>query len=601
MGKRRRGSRTRQPPKPRELGWRLVCQHPLFGPLASMSHPVHDPDAVGSQGWMVLDPLGRMHIDPDRSGTAEEWAWIYAYGLLQLGLGHLPVRRPAAAWVAAAAVATQRLLRDIKIGRRPDSVHSAPELTPRDAPSLFRRFQATGVPPGLLELGVGGQGRWDLMDRQPDRHEARDLEARLRRAERSLALGLTRAVRSAVDLAGGVTSELGGHRQTSAATDAMRWFVSSFPLLGALASSFELEEDLDRCRALDIQIAAVDPEQQKIYVNPTAGLDLEETRFVLAHEMLHAGLRHETRRQGRDPYLWNVACDYVINGWLVEMEIGRLPDRGVLYDPALKDLSAETVYERITRDLRRLRKLSTLRGRGLGDILGGEIAWWHGSGCDLDAFYRRALATGLQLCEASGRGFLPAGLVQEIQALAHPPIPWDVELAQWFDRYFAPLERRRTYARPSRRQSSTPDIPRPRYVLQEDAIAGRTFGVVLDTSGSMNAQLLGRALGAIASYAASRDVPAARVVFCDAAPYDQGYMPVDDIARRVRVRGRGGTVLQPGIDLLERAEDFPRDGPLLIITDAGCDVLKIKRDHAFLIPEGRRLPFIPRGPTFRIC
>ncbi len=295
-----------------------------------------------------------------------------------------------------------------------------------------------------------------------------------------------------------------------------------------------------------------------------------------------------------------MACDYVINGWLVEMGIGRLPDRVMLYDPELKGSSAEEVYDRITGDLRRLRKLSTLRGRGRGDILEGRPTWWHGSGCDLDAFYRRALATGLELCLSSERGLLPAGLIQEIRALSHPPIPWDVELAQWFDRYFAPLERRRTYARPSRRQSATPDIPRPRYVLQEDALSGRTFGVILDTSGSMSAELLGRALGAIASYAASRDVPAARVVFCDAAPYDQGYMPVDDIARRVQVRGRGGTVLQPGVDLLQGAEDFPRDGPLLIITDASCDVLKIKRDHAFLIPEGRRLPFSPKGPTFRI-
>ena len=41
------------------------------------------------------------------------------------------------------------------------------------------------------------------------------------------------------------------------------------------------------------------------------------------------------------------------------------------------------------------------------------------------------------------RGLLPAGLIEEIRALSQPPIPWDVELAQWFDHYFAPLERRR--------------------------------------------------------------------------------------------------------------------------------------------------------------
>jgi predicted metal-dependent peptidase len=36
-------------------------------------------------------------------------------------------------------------------------------------------------------------------------------------------------------------------------------------------------------------------------------------KFVMAHEFLHVGLRHDERQQGRDPFLWNVACDYAIN------------------------------------------------------------------------------------------------------------------------------------------------------------------------------------------------------------------------------------------------------------------------------------------------
>jgi hypothetical protein len=116
----------------------------------------------------------------------------------------------------------------------------------------------------------------------------------------------------------------------------------------------------------------------------------------------------------------------------------------------------------------------------------------------------------------------------------------------------------------------------------------------------MDRNLLARALGAIASYSASRDVPAARVVFCDAAAHDAGYLSPDAIAGRVRVRGRGGTVLQPGVDLLQDATDFPRDGPILIITDGQCDRLRVARDHAFLLPEGRHLPFPPRGKVFRI-
>jgi hypothetical protein len=294
-------------------------------------------------------------------------------------------------------------------------------------------------------------------------------------------------------------------------------------------------------------------------------------------------------------------CDYVINAWLLEMKVGVMP-AGALYDAELAKESAESAYQRIVTDLRRYRRLATMRGVGVSDVLErGQAPWWErGAGVDLDAFYRSALAQGLTYHEGTGRGYLPAGLIEEIRALAQPPIPWDVELARWFDDHFPPLELARSYARPSRRQAATPDIPRPRLVPPADWASGRTFGIVLDTSGSMERTLLAKALGAIASYCFSRDVPAARVVFCDAAAYDQGYLAPEAIAETVRVRGRGGTVLQPAIDLLQRAEDFPKSGPLLIITDGQCDRLVIQREHAFLMPEGASLPFVPRGPVFRL-
>jgi predicted metal-dependent peptidase len=312
-------------------------------------------------------------------------------------------------------------------------------------------------------------------------------------------------------------------------------------------------------------------------------------------------LRHGTRALGRDPYLWNVACDYVINGWLVQMQVGAMPD-GVLHDLTLTALSAEAVYERIVTDARRLRKLATLRGTGLGDVLGEPLPLPReaAGGIDLDEFYRRALTTGLAFHEGSGRGLVPAGLVEEIRVLDAPPIRWDVALARWFEEYVRSPEPVRTYARVSRRQGATPDIARPGRYLPDEARNLCTFGVVLDTSGSMSRGVLGKALGSIASYAAAKDVPAARLVYCDAAPHDAGYVPVADIAGRVTVRGRGGTVLQPAITFLESTPDFPKDGPILVITDGACDVLTIRRTHAFLIPAGASLPFSPSGPVFRI-
>ena len=89
---------------------------------------------------------------------------------------------------------------------------------------------------------------------------------------------------------------------------------------------------------------------------------------------------------------------------------------------------------------------------------------------------------------------------------------------------------------------------------------------------------IGLALGAIASYAVSKDVPYVRIIFCDAEATAAGFLAPEDIAGRVEITGRGGTILQPGVDALERAKDFPLSGPILIITDGYIEEnLKVKK------------------------
>ncbi|AIQ62480.1 hypothetical protein PSTEL_04540 [Paenibacillus stellifer] len=107
------------------------------------------------------------------------------------------------------------------------------------------------------------------------------------------------------------------------AIKARNWFISSYPLMGAMAADFRIIEDPVLCNRLSISVAAVDAEAKEIFMDPAAGLDEQECRFVLAHEFLHVGLRHHACAEGRDPYLWNVACDYVINQWLIEMGLFR--------------------------------------------------------------------------------------------------------------------------------------------------------------------------------------------------------------------------------------------------------------------------------------
>ena len=70
-----------------------------------------------------------------------------------------------------------------------------------------------------------------------------------------------------------------------------------------------------------------------------------ELRGVVAHEVLHCAYRHHTRRNGRDPELWNDAADYAINRDLLAAGF-VLPKCG-LFDHAgrFKDMGAERIYE----------------------------------------------------------------------------------------------------------------------------------------------------------------------------------------------------------------------------------------------------------------
>jgi len=589
-----------------EDGKALLWSHPVFTRLQSrVTFVRHEGQSLCPPGgWLLVRRSGHIHVHPKRSETAQHWAFMLARGVLCLAMELFERDRADwPAWCAACDVVTTRFLLAIKIGQMPPAQELPDGLPGWDEPRWYEAFGSDGIPgwASALSLAGAGQPSMELPTDWREPMQNRWIRQTGNNWSTLFAEGIADSVTQAVEVAAGARVALGGGQQRlrSNTERARSWFISSYPLLGAMVSAFEVLEDADLCRREEIMVGAVNETQRIIYLNPAAGLTELETRFVLAHEVLHVALRHSNRQLGRDAYLWNVACDYVINDWLIEMQIGSAPALGLLHDTQLKGLSAEEVYDRIVVDMRRMRKLLTLAGRQ-GDMLARPLSPGKTSFTDLDEFYRTQLGKGLLLHDAQGRGLLPAGLLEEIRALLQPPIAWDVELARWFDHHFPPIERQRSYARLSRRQSATPDIPRPRSVPDPRWLDGRTFGVVLDTSGSMERQLLAKALGAIASYAQAKEVPAVRVIFCDAAAYDMGYMLAEDIAGRVRVIGRGGTVLQPAIDLLQTAADFPKNGPILIITDGQCDKLSCQRPHAFLLPAGKRLPFATRAQVFYV-
>lgn len=590
-----------------EQGISIYRRHPLFSRMDGMIE-IYDSREMGRKIPYTVNRTGQIYLNKDYYLESNQWAYGIAHCLLHLAFGHFDKEKmPGIEFVKENGEKEQRGDFNRQLWNQACDIYIAKFLSDiKFGEPIIRGLEQMISGKAKSEQEIYYELLWQEKEQAfMDFFDMDGLETPLvyktgsNRFERRFAYALAESTSEAVSNAGGY--DWYEKKYMSKSQKAAQWFMNHYPLLGGIASSFKIIEDYIICNQKEVQVAAVDTYEEKIYVNPAAGLDEEELKFVLAHEFLHAGLQHQQRCQGRNEYLWNVACDYVINGWLVEMQIGKMPVVGLLYDEKLKDLSAESIYDLILENIREFEKLDTFRGYGKGDIWlndkrQGTISK---KGVPLDEFYKNALRQGLEYHQAEGRGFIPAGLVEEIRALTMPPISWDVELAGWFDCHFPPLEKKRTYVRPSRRQASTPDIIRPRYTSLFNCAERKTLGVVIDTSGSVSREMLGKALGSIASYAVAKEVPYVRVVFCDAMSYDAGYLAVEDIAGRVEVKGRGGTVLQPAIDLLETAEDFPKNGPILVITDGICETtLKISREHAFLIPKGNCLPFLTKGKVF---
>lgn len=112
------------------------------------------------------------------------------------------------------------------------------------------------------------------------------------------------------------------------------------PFFGSLAMRLALAEDHGCATAW--------ADGRTLGFNPAyiAGLTSDETKGLLAHEVMHLACLHQVRRKGRNARLWNMAGDLAINWLLLEAGL-RLP-RGFLNDPARAGMSVDAIYSSMT-------------------------------------------------------------------------------------------------------------------------------------------------------------------------------------------------------------------------------------------------------------
>ena len=78
-------------------------------------------------------------------------------------------------------------------------------------------------------------------------------------------------------------------------------------------------------------------------------LNSSEQNALMLHEVLHMALLHVTRRQNRDPHIWNIAADIVVNDLIIRNTPFKLPD-GAVIDNKYRDKSVEFIYESLLKN-----------------------------------------------------------------------------------------------------------------------------------------------------------------------------------------------------------------------------------------------------------
>ena len=212
---------------------------PLVG-LAEEIPYIHTDNScsMSKDDWGYVTSTGHIFLNPRKDGTIREWTYVLAHLMLHLGLGHLREDRiHDSVWQQACDIAVTRFLLDSKIGTPPMDVSGILNAAAADEEKLYHRLLAEPDKRLGSNLSLMSHGRPDIVW---------DGVSRFRDFEAAFADSLRRSLRESIQLAGGLTKveqKAQKHNSTNYHR-AKEWFVSSYPLLGAVAAGFQLVDDL---------------------------------------------------------------------------------------------------------------------------------------------------------------------------------------------------------------------------------------------------------------------------------------------------------------------------------------------------------------------
>jgi predicted metal-dependent peptidase len=340
------------------------------------------------------------------------------------------------------------------------------------------------------------------------------------------------------------------------------------------------------------QLPTAATDGRDVFLNPEffARLAPPERDGLLLHEVLHAALLHVARRGGRNPQLWNIAADIVVNG-IILREGYELPPGGVV-DRRLEQFSVEEVYELLLREGKQRPPpeiadlVETPPGAPEGAAEGAEGEQKRAAD---ERYWQQARQQAEMQAAAAQPGTEPGGMQRELSSLRAPRLDWRTRLWRYLVHTptdFAGFDRR--------------FVGQGTYLETLDSQSLRVF-VAVDTSGSIDRGALETFIGEVRGILGAYPHLRCELYYADMKLY--GPHPLTARSELPTPQGGGGTDFRPFFKALAARSDPHTASVAIYLTDGWGNFPRIPPRTPTLwvvTPGGRDLGKFPFGEAIRL-
>jgi predicted metal-dependent peptidase len=317
----------------------------------------------------------------------------------------------------------------------------------------------------------------------------------------------------------------------------------------------------------------------------------KELEFVLMHEILHVVLRHCARGKNYDPFLFNIACDIVVNSNIMHSNCDdktsitlKKYGESMHLTPSGEEgykFTAEEVYEQLLQQQKKAQKKSGEGKEGGGasgkskgangdgkSVAGGfdDHTKWKGEERDEERdLWEKRLRDACEAVEirqaCTGRGTLPMGAERKLKELRRAQTDWRQVLSEFVQEEICDY----SFSPPDRRFDESP-FYLPDFNEKDESISKILF--MIDTSGSMSDDMVTAAYsevrGAIEQFGGKLQ---GWLGFFDAEVIPPKPFETEDEFKVIKAKGGGGTDFGVIFKYIEEKMSEEPPVSIIVLTD----------------------------------